>query len=167
MKVSGLSQLITLGVILFGLSLPPLNACKCFQLFICFIKRHWYYLIFDHLGFWKPYLRRFSEKIRIKLNSMSGNFFDTQHPFRFNIFGFIDAKYIRRTRPGGPFQSGENTPRQDLLIQQAFYSGHKKGHGLKIHTVCLPNGMDLHVYGPISARRYDIFLFVESDIKDL
>jgi hypothetical protein len=60
-------------------------------------------------------------------------------------------------RPGGgPARDGKNAPRNDPLIQQAWYNGWKKIHGLKWQTIDLPNGMNFHVYDPISVRRNDL-----------
>lgn len=143
----------------FGLS--PQNACKCFQLFFTFVKRYWAYLIFDHLDFWKPYLHHFSRKIRLKANSLGANF-----PVGFNIFAFIDSKYIFTARPGGPTCTGKNAERRDQLLQEACYSGYKKAHRIKVQSVMLPNGMDFHLFGPLVARKNDIYLFTESNINE-
>ena len=60
-------------------------------------------------------------------------------------------------RPGGgPARDGANARRNDPLIQRAWYNGWKKLHGMKWQTVDLPNGMNFHVWGPISIRHNDL-----------
>jgi len=51
-------------------------------------------------------------------------------------------------------------------MQRAFYTRYKKSHGLKFQFVSLPNGMDFHVFGPVSARRHDVFILGESNINE-
>ena len=51
---------------------------------------------------------------------------------------------------GGPAGDGRNAPRNDPHIQRAWYNGWKKLHGLKWQTVDTPNGMNGHVYCPMS-----------------
>jgi hypothetical protein len=71
-------------------------------------------------------------------------------------------------RPGGgPARDGVNMPRNDHLIQQAWYNGWKKLHGIKWQTADLPNGMNFHVWGPFSVRHNDLYSFTRSDINDL
>jgi hypothetical protein len=82
------------------------------------------------------------------------------------VVGFIDNTVNATCRPaGGPARSGPNAPRNDPLIR-AFYNGWKKLHGLKWQTVDLPNGMNLHVYGPVSCRRHDLLNLRESGINE-
>ena len=47
-----------------------------------------------------------------------------------------------------------------------FYSGWKKIHGLKYQTVDLPNGMNAHVYGPLSCRRNDLLCLGRSNLNE-
>ncbi len=50
------------------------------------------------------------------------------------------------------------------LLQQAWYNGWKKLHGMKYQTVNLPNGMNFDVFGPVSVRHNDLFTLYHSDI---
>jgi hypothetical protein len=71
-------------------------------------------------------------------------------------------------RPGGgPARDGANAPRNDPLLQQAWYNGWKKLHGMKWQTVDLPNGMNFHVWGPISIRHNDLNSLYDSEINRL
>lgn len=149
----------------FGLS--PQSASKCVQLFLIFVYKHWSYLVFDHLEYWKPKIKSFSEKIRLKANSLGGHYPDNDHPNRFNIFAFIDSKPIQTTRPGGPLHSGRNSQRKPKHLQKTFYGGYQGYHGLKFQAVVLPNGLDLHVFVPLAIRHSDIKLFNESGVNDL
>ena len=57
---------------------------------------------------------------------------------------------------GGGAGDERNAPRNDPLIQRAWYDGWKKLHGLKWQSVDFPNGMNGHVYDSISIRRNDL-----------
>ena len=80
---------------------------------------------------------------------------------------FIDCTLNATCRPGGPARDGTGAPRNDQLIQRAFFNGWKKKHGWKWQTVDLPNGIYFHVYGPESLRHNDLFLLGESGLNDL
>ena len=76
----------------------------------------------------------------------------------FRIFGFIDNTIIATGRPGGgPIKSGIGSERKNPLIQRLFYNGWKKCHGLKFQTIDLLNGMNAHVFGPLSCRHNDLY----------
>jgi hypothetical protein len=59
-------------------------------------------------------------------------------------------------RPGGSLTDGPAAQRLPQQIQQAWWNGWKKLHGMKWQTIILANGMDAHVFGPISARENDL-----------
>lgn len=69
-----------------------------------------------------------------------------------NCWGFIDgtARPICR-------------PRRD---QRLFYSGHKRVHCLKFQAVTTPDGIIAHLHGPVEGRRHDLFLVLDSNIKE-
>ena len=130
---------------------------KVFNIFIGFILMNWAYLLLDHLKFWKPYLKGFAESIRQQVVSMGCYFPSAGTEGGFAVCAFIDNTMNATCRPGGgPARDGKSAPRNDPLIQQAWYNGWKKLHGLKWQTVDFPNGMNGHVYGPISVRRNDL-----------
>jgi hypothetical protein len=67
---------------------------------------------------------------------------------------------------GGPLTGGEQAPRLPKEIQQAWWTGWKKLHGLKWQTVALPNGCDFEVHGPASVRHNDNYTLDQSRIED-
>lgn len=76
----------------------------------------------------------------------------------FDLFGFIDCSIDKISRPlSGPDGDFEGCGRKEYeeIVQRAFYTGYKKIHGIKVETVLLPNGIS-PVFGPVSARRFDI-----------
>jgi hypothetical protein len=134
----------------------------CFNSFVQYITSNWGYLVLDHIPFWLDKLPAMSEAIRQKL-------FRDDCPFGedFAVFGFIDNTMNATCRPGGgPTRDGAHAPRNDPLLQRAWYNGWKKLHGMKWQTVDLPNGMNFHVWGPVSVRHNDIYTFHESAINE-
>jgi hypothetical protein len=86
----------------------------------------------------------------------------------FRVFGFIDNTMNATCRPGGgPSRDGKDAPRNDPIIQRAWYNGWKKLHGMKWQTIDLPNGMNFHVFGPVSIRHNDIYNVIQSNIDEL
>lgn len=147
------------------------------------LVKHWWYLQSDHTDYWKDKIPGFNTKIEDKIISLGfrynrgdigsksiQNIDDTdaeEEPERYRVFGFIDNTIIRTCRPGGSAVSrGPNAPRYHHLIQQAFYTGWKKIHGVKFQTVSLPNGMFFHVFGPVSCRRGDRYTLPQSEIEE-
>ena len=68
------------------------------------------------------------------------------------------------SRPGGNTNGGSAAPKE---IQQAWWTGWKKFHRMKWQTVILANGMDLNVFGPLSARKNDLASLERSNFEDL
>jgi nuclease HARBI1 len=72
-----------------------------------------------------------------------------------NVWAFIDGTVRGVCRP--------------TFGQQAIYSGHKRKHGLKFQTLAAPDGLIVHIWGAIEARRHDITLLrlskLESTLK--
>jgi hypothetical protein len=148
----------------FGFSYTRVSLC--FKLFITFMHQRWSYLLTDNVAFWKPYLAECAEAIRQKLGTLGCPFPPAHEPGGFKVFGFIDNTMNATCRPGGgPARDGTGAPRNDPLIQRAWYNGWKKLHGMKYQTVDLPNGMNFHVYGPVSVRHNDIFTLHHSNIN--
>ena len=97
---------------------------KAFNIFIGFILMNWAYLFLDNLDFWKPYLRGFAECIRQKVMSMGCYFPPASTDGGFAVCAFIDNTMNATCRPGGrPAGDGRNAPRNDPLIQRAWYNG--------------------------------------------
>jgi hypothetical protein len=133
----------------FGLSHAQVSTV--FNLFIHFISRRWGYLIEDNMAFHLPYLPEYAQAIRNKCLEKGCFFPNSLEPDGFKIFGFVDNTMNATCRPGGgPMRDGKNAPRNKKRLQQAWYNGWKKLHGMKWQTVDLPNGLNFHVWGPIS-----------------
>lgn len=69
-----------------------------------------------------------------------------------NCIGFIDGTNLKIARPKG---NG---------LQNVVYNGHKRTHTLKYQAVTTPDGMFLHVFGPMEGRRHDWTLYSRSGI---
>jgi hypothetical protein len=142
------------------------SQAKCSFAFIAYTRHMANYLnlITDNLQFWQPYFIQYSECIRKKLRSLGSNHHlpVTNPNGGFNIAGFIDNKVICCARPGG----GPNIVghRNDPLIQRSFYNGWIHKHGIKFQTLDMPNGLNLHVWGPASVRHNDLKTLEYSDI---
>eukprot|EP00171_Calliarthron_tuberculosum_P002898 IDg2898t1 len=65
-----------------------------------------------------------------------------------NCIGFIDGTKILIARPGG-----------DNCNQRCVYSGHKRCHCLTYQTVTTPDGLIMHLHGPVEGRRSDAFIY--------
>jgi hypothetical protein len=140
--------------------------------FLEFMILHWGYLLLNNLQFWLPKFPAFAEAMRIKLatlpNEDNRQYFPSAYDRAggFCAMGAIDNTLNATCRPGGPRTGGEQAPRWDRLIQQAWWTGWKKLHGIKWQTLDLPNGMNLHVWGPASVRRNDNFTLGKSNILE-
>ena len=143
-----------------------------FYWFLDFMINNWGYLITNNREYWLPFLEESAEAIRNKLATLpnEGNrlFFDAAGTITgFAIALFIDNTIFAMCRPGGgPMTDGEQAQRISKLMQQAFWTGWKKLHGLKWQTVLLANGMDFEVWGPASVRRNDNFTLHRSGIEN-
>mmetsp|Transcript_30059 Transcript_30059/g.35428 ORF Transcript_30059/g.35428 Transcript_30059/m.35428 type:complete len:329 (+) Transcript_30059:447-1433(+) len=83
------------------------------------------------------------------------------------IMGFLDCNQIPTNRPaGGPVDPGQNSARWPQWIQEAFYSGWKKNHGLKAQSLDFPDGLMGYLYGLESVKHSDINLLNWSDINN-
>ena len=136
------------------------------------IIKNWWYLLSDNTEYWTDQIPSFYEAITAKIVELGFDFplrllgFDSEQR-TYRVFAFIDNTIIKTCRPGGSAaRRGPNAPRYHRLVQQAFYTGWKKVHGVKFQTVSLPNGMLYHVYGPVSCRRGDMFTLPHSQIQN-
>ena len=113
----------------------------------------------DSMRIWMPQIKNFRLAIWLKLNegySVEERYDTTDIlrtirtivllsiPFEsFRIFGFLDDTGFRTTAPGIATRR-TNGFYDD--VQRAFYSAYFSGHGLKVQTLSLPNGMVDSVY---------------------
>jgi len=152
---------------LFGFNYVEVSVA--FRLFLDHLCDNWAHLLKDNMLYWKPKLADFAECIRVKLHEhYNCTFAPVNQDGGFRVFGFIDNTMNATCRPGGgPARDGVDAPRNDPLIQRAWYNGWKKMHGMKWQTVDLPNGMNFHVWGPVSLRHNDMYTLHHSHINDL
>lgn len=137
--------------------------------FMDYIIKYWSYLLFDNMSFWKKYIPECANVIKRKMIEIGFQYpeelIGVDIDITYRVFASIDDTISPTCRVGsGPATRGINARRKDPDIQRAFYTGWKKLHGLKFQTVCLPNGMDFHVFGPLSARRPDSFSLISSKL---
>ena len=74
-----------------------------------------------------------------------------------DVFAFINDSINRISTPfSGPRGDYKAAARRAEYadVQQAFYTGYIKAHGIKVEPVFLPNGL-CTLFGPVSARRAD------------
>ena len=136
---------------------------QAYRLFLDYMVNDWGYLITNNWDFWLPYLPQCAEAIRNQCVTQGVVF-----PEEFMIFGFLDNTMHKTCRVGGGASApGANAPRNPALLQQAWYNGWKKLHGLKWETVDLPNGMIAFAWGPVSVRHNDLFTLRHSKLNDL
>jgi hypothetical protein len=65
-------------------------------------------------------------------------------------FGFIDGTVRSICRPSS--------------FQQQCYNGHKRVHALKYQSITTPDGIIVHLFGPIEGRRHDVFVLAKSGL---
>ena len=80
-----------------------------------------------------------------------------------NVILFIDGSLRKTCRPGPSLTKLPPGVTLDQC-QRAQYSGHKHHHGFKVQALIAPNGISVHIYGPIDGRRSDVFMLAESGI---
>jgi hypothetical protein len=123
---------------------------RIFRHFLEFMCQNWGRLLEDNLEYWKPFFASCANSVHQKLEVD----YHIEVP-GCNVFAFIDNTLYTCCRPGG----------EDYLLQEAFYTGWKKIHGLKFQTIDLPNGMTAHSFGPMSVRHNDSHSLIASDIN--
>ena len=138
-----------------------------FYWFLDYMIENWSYLILNNRDYWTPQMPNMARAIEMKLATLPNPdyrlFFPDDVPF--TIFGFIDNTMHAMCRPGGgSITGGVQAERVPKLVQQAWWTGWKKLHGLKMQTVFLPNGMDFEVWGPVSCRHNDNYTLAMSNI---
>ena len=136
-----------------------------FYYFLDFLINNWSYLLLNNMAYWRPFLAASADAIRVKLQNLNhAEWRLVFPPGGFDYCCFIDNTMVAFCRPGGVLDEGPAAQRVPDEVQEAFWSGWKKFHGMKWQTLILANGMDLHVYGPESCRHNDLFTLAESNI---
>lgn len=70
-----------------------------------------------------------------------------------NVAAFIDGTLRRVSRP--------------VRNQRLLYNGWKRVHCIKFHSLVAPDGLHIHVFGPVEGRRHDETLYKESGLEGL
>ena len=98
--------------------------------FCQWMNDNWGYLLRDNLEFWRPYLQ--ASMLSIKAKMLCQYNFDVDEVVDdFKVSMFIDCTMIKSQRPGGgPVLPGPFAPRYAYLVQEAFYNGWKRMHGI-------------------------------------
>jgi hypothetical protein len=144
---------------------------RAFYWFIEFMVANWGYLLLNNMEYWKPSIPTFAEALRVKLATLPNENFRQQLPPAneaegFCVFCFIDNTMNAFCRPGGVIDEGEQARRVPREVQQAWWTGWKKLHGMKWQTLDLPNGMNFHVWGAASVRHNDLYTLQQSNIEE-
>jgi nuclease HARBI1 len=120
------------------------------------------FLLFNNWNYWLPLLSHFAGCIGLKLSELSGenSFVNT------TISCLYDCTVIAISRPSStPLEPHLRGVRRNHNIQRAFYSGHKKHHGIKFLSVEGPNGLCLYLYGPKSFKDCDLGVLRDSELN--
>ena len=142
---------------------------SCFYWFLDFIIQNWSYLILNNRDYWVPQMGDMAKAIQHKIATLPNEDYRMHFPddLPFTVFAFIDNTMTAMCRPGGgPITGGIQARRVDKLVQQAWWTGWKKLHGLKMQTVFMPNGMDFEVWGPVAVRHNDNYTLSNSSILE-
>lgn len=143
-----------------------------FYWFLEFCIVNWGYLVLNNREYWVPRMVDSAEAIRIKLSELPREDWRIVVPPAdqqggFSIFAFIDNTMISMSRPGGgPITDGESAPRVSKEVQQAWWTGWKKLHGMKWQSITMANGMDFEIWGPVSVRHPDAYTLNHSKIEE-
>jgi hypothetical protein len=141
--------------------------CRGINYFAKWMNEKWGYLLRDNFAFWKRHLRASNLAIKEKLFTKYNFNCNERLGEDFIVAMFIDCTIIPTCRPGGgPMAPGPDAPRYPYLIQEAYYNGWKKAHGIKKQAIGLANGMAFQVSEGYSCRRHDLHLLGESDVDD-
>jgi hypothetical protein len=152
----------------------------CFNWFLDFMIFNWGYLILNNVMWWKNKLMDSCNAIREKMANLNHANWRQQlnAPSRTYVNGqwqvtgclvalMIDCVMMAFSRPGGVLHEGPASDRVPKEVQEAWWNGWKKIHGMKWQTVLLACGMDFLVYGPLSCRSNDLNALDESRVQDI
>ncbi|KAF0729938.1 hypothetical protein Ae201684P_014315 [Aphanomyces euteiches] len=70
-----------------------------------------------------------------------------------NVWAFIDGTVRACSRP------------LNSAAQRSVYNGHKRKHSLKFQTLVTPDGIIVHVFGPVEGRRHDLTILRRSKLE--
>ena len=129
------------------------------------MQTNWGYLLRDNFEFWGDYLEESKNAIKEKMMSHYQFDVDAYEEEEFKVSMFIDCTIIPTSRTGGgPMNQGIFAQRYPYMVQEAFYNGWKKCHGIKKQSISLANGMAFQVSKGYSCRRHDLHILDETEI---
>ncbi|KIJ23155.1 hypothetical protein M422DRAFT_196275 [Sphaerobolus stellatus SS14] len=112
------------------------------QLTAGFLWNRWKHLLhFDPTRLTREKLASYARVIKAK---------GAHFPF---VAGLIDGTLQKNAHP--------------VRNQRLVYNGWKRIHCLKYHAVITPDGLVIHVFGPVDGRRHDETVYKESGLSDL
>jgi hypothetical protein len=79
------------------------------------------------------------------------------------IYASIDCISTPFSSPRGDYEGAAHRA-ECANVQQAFYTGYIKGHGIKVKTLFLPNGIST-LFGPVSAWQADASVAAMSNLN--
>jgi hypothetical protein len=158
-RMSFPTRLVTIARTEFGRENTQVG--RAFKFFINHMYGHFADLLFNNLPWWSTYFDLFAAAFQRKMEHYGLHF----PPGTINTIALILDDVCRRScRPGsGPSRF---LGRPDQRIQQAFYSGWLKAHGLKYQTLETPIGCACDMYGPDTMRHNDLGTLDESNMND-
>ena len=86
-------------------------------------------------------LRAYSDRVTLKGGAYA------------NVWSFLDGCKWPITRPGG-----------NINLQRPFYSGYICGHAFSYHVLSTPDGMIVHMHGPLPGKDNDITTLIDSNL---
>jgi len=75
------------------------------------------------------------------------------------VCAFIDGCFHPINRPSASVEGQQ--------IQEGFYSGAKKSHGLNFEIISGPDGLILRAAGPVPGRHHDVYLAEATKVREL
>jgi hypothetical protein len=137
---------------------------RVFNYFIDHVFRFFQHNVRLSIENWAAHFSEFAAAIQSKLEQMG---LVLAEGSLVKICGYLDNTQVPTDTPGsGPVVAGINAPRYDRDIDEAFYSGWKKNHGVKFQLVTFPNGIIGDMSDVVSIRHSDLYTLRESDLNN-
>ena len=94
------------------------------------MKENWEYLQRDNIEFWGEYLEESKDAIEAKMLSHYDFDVEAYDPDEFKVSMIIDSTILPSSRTGGGPSSTIFAQRFPYIVEEAFYNGWKKCHGI-------------------------------------
>lgn len=135
---------------------------RAFNWMLNFVSNRWRHLL---TGFRPGFVARlglYAQKIEEYVQSENAPIPNGSN----SIALFIDCIRFETNMPaGGPVTYGPGADRWPPIIQEAFFNGWGKKHGLKEQTTDAPDGLTVNHYGATSLRHSDLNLLAWSNLN--